>query len=68
MFLCFILLTSSIVQRPVYVNVNNVLFYEKQTLATGISIQMIDKQEVVVRESMDQITEKIHRCKTTEAK
>lgn len=69
-FLCFILATG-ISQEKVSINVNNVMWYEKESPITSkgkesyTTVHFHDKAVRVI-ENMDEIRAKIHRCKAEE--
>ena len=68
LYLCFMIL-SGLSNERLYVNVNNVLFYEKEheTTAKGkeklTKIHMVDKTVISVRNDMDDIIKKLQSCK-----
>ena len=67
-YLCFLVLTG-MSKEKVYVNVNNILFYEREHSDTArgkeqlTRMHMVDKTVISVRETIEEISKKTHRCK-----
>jgi hypothetical protein len=67
-YLCFLVLRG-ISEEKLYVNQNNVLFYEREADVSSkgkealTRIHMVDKTVIAVRNDMDDIMKKLHSCR-----
>lgn len=69
-FLCFILLTG-LSQETITVNANSIYWFERESKKSSMGKEALttihfQSKHIRVRESMDEIQTKLHKCKTKE--